>query len=29
MSEDSARAQQCHEFLAELTGSAAAGPAMS
>jgi hypothetical protein len=29
MSEDSARAKQCHEFLKDLTGSALAGPATS
>ncbi|HEY7596074.1 MAG TPA: acyl carrier protein [Actinophytocola sp.] len=29
MSEDSARAKQCHEFLRELSGSAQAGPAVT
>jgi rubrerythrin len=29
MSEDSARAQQCHEFLAELSGSSESGPALT
>jgi rubrerythrin len=29
MAEDSARAQQCHEFLAQLSGSSESGPALS
>jgi rubrerythrin len=29
MSEDSARAKPCHEFLKDLSGSGAAGPAVS
>ncbi|MFL6120106.1 acyl carrier protein [Actinophytocola sp.] len=29
MSEDSARAKQCHEFLRELSGSSESGPAVS
>jgi rubrerythrin len=29
MKEDSERAKQCHEFLKELSGSSASGPAMT
>jgi rubrerythrin len=29
MEEDSARAKQCHEFIAELAGSGKSGPAVS
>ena len=29
MAEDSERARRCHEFLAQITGSSQAGPAMS
>ncbi|HUQ61409.1 acyl carrier protein [Lentzea sp.] len=29
MEQDSARAQQCHEFIKELSGSSSSGPAVS
>ncbi|GAA3392458.1 acyl carrier protein [Cryptosporangium minutisporangium] len=29
MAEDSARAKQCHEFLAQLSGSSESGPALT